>query len=176
MRHALKPFPGTPPHSAALLTVDVTRTPAGIDVHYALSGQIDALKIPATLPPERRDNLWHHTCFELFVKPDGGTWYREFNLSPSTCWAVYDFTDFRKGVTNPPIAVPPRIKATTSDSLLELHASITWPDAPKGPWTLAVSTVVEEQAGGKYYWALAHPAGKADFHNPASFVLPLQEP
>ena len=35
----------------------------------------------------RADELWRTTCFELFLRPDGGRGYVELNLSPSERWA-----------------------------------------------------------------------------------------
>jgi hypothetical protein len=45
-------------------------------------------------------------------------------------------------------------------------------------WRLGLSAVIEDMAGGKSYWALAHPPGKADFHHADSFAreLPPMEP
>jgi hypothetical protein len=45
--------------------------------------------------------------------------------------------------------------------------------AEAGDWQLNISTIIEEANGRKSYWALAHPPGKADFHNPDCFVLHL---
>jgi hypothetical protein len=36
-----------------------------------------------------------------------------------------------------------------------------------------LSAVIEEKDGTKSYWAIAHPAEKPDFHDPACFALPL---
>jgi hypothetical protein len=38
----------------------------------------------------------------------------------------------------------------------------------------AVSAVIEQHDGAISYWALAHPAGKPDFHHRDGFVLKLQ--
>jgi hypothetical protein len=35
--------------------------------------------------------------------------------------------------------------------------------------------VIEEVDGGLSYWALAHPPGKPDFHDPNCFALELPE-
>ena len=44
---------------------------------------------------------------------------------------------------------------------------------PRVALTLALSVVVEDEQGMLSYWALKHPAGKADFHHPDSFALEL---
>jgi hypothetical protein len=41
---------------------------------------------------------------------------------------------------------------------------------------IGLSAVIEEKNGMKSYWALAHPAGKPDFHHPACFAAELPAP
>ena len=41
------------------------------------------LVLPAPAGKRREDGLWQATCFEVFLQPDGGSAYCEFNLSPS---------------------------------------------------------------------------------------------
>lgn len=41
---------------------------------------------------------------------------------------------------------------------------------------IAISAVIEETDGTKSYWALAHPAGKPDFHHPTCFAATLPPP
>jgi hypothetical protein len=38
----------------------------------------------------------------------------------------------------------------------------------------SLSAVIESSTGEISYWALKHAGAKPDFHDPASFVLPLQ--
>ena len=40
-------------------------------------------------------------------------------------------------------------------------------------WRLGLSAVIEETNGDTSYWALAHPAGKADFHHADCFAYEL---
>lgn len=47
---------------------------------------------------------------------------------------------------------------------------------PGGDWLAGLSAVIEEADGTLSYWALAHPAGKPDFHHPDCFVLELPAP
>jgi len=53
---------------------------------------------------------------------------------------------------------------TIFDAALPLSA------LPPRPWQLAMTAVIEEQGGRKSYWAMAHPAGAPDFHDPACFT------
>ena len=96
--------------------------------------------------------------------------YREFNFSPSTQWAAYDFDSYRAGMRNADVLAP-RIEVRYGPERYELYAAF---DLPGGtPWRLALTAVIEETDGVKSYWALKHPPGKPDFHHADGFVLEL---
>jgi len=151
----------------------VTKTgPCQLSVEYVVHGDIRGLKLPAVTLPERRDNLWQATCFELFVALDDGG-YAEFNFSPSTCWAAYRFDDYRSGMRDVEgvwpvvdmVAMDHRLAVTVR---LDLAAMV--PDLDR---CLGLSTVIEQADGNKSWWALAHPPGKPDFHHRDCFALQL---
>lgn len=129
------------------------------------------LSSPSTAAPVRADGLWQATCFELFVKPKGGSGYFEFNFSPSTAWAAYRLDDYRAGMADLPLA-PPRIEPVGND----VRVTVDLGGLPDGEWLVAFSAVIEEADGTKSYWALAHPPQEPDFHDPACFALELPAP
>lgn len=154
------------------------RTRSELQLLYRVQGVISEIEIPPATASERADELWLHTCFEVFARtPDGG--YAEFNFAPSTRWAAYRFGAYRSGMAPADVA-PPRIQpAVRQDDYelsveLDLAGGLAMP--PAEPWRLALSAVIEDRQGRRSYWALAHPPGKPDFHHPDSFVLDLPPP
>ncbi|WP_254447476.1 GIY-YIG nuclease family protein [Sphingomonas sp. ID1715] len=137
-------------------------------VGFTLSGAVDLLLVPTRSPAARRDNLWQHTCFELFAR----TWtgYIEYNLSLSTEWAAYAFSGYRENMSQ--LAVePPGIRVERSAHRLQLTAEL---DLPAEATDIGLSAVIEELDGTKSYWALRHPPGeRPDFHHPDCFALEL---
>ena len=131
------------------------------------------LVVPPFAGKGRADNLWQTTCFEMFVKPEGGEGYTEFNLSPSERWAAYDFSGYRSGMENRAMTRQPDCTIRRGGSIAIFDASIPVADLPALPWRAGLSAVLEEQGGRKSYWALNHPDGKADFHDPTCFALSL---
>lgn len=119
------------------------------------------------------DELWRHTCFEVFLAEPGSTAYREFNFSPSGEWAAYAFTAYRVGMTPLQPGSPPQISWQQTMDRLELIAILPADIliATEGVMRMALSAVIEEQSGTITYWALKHPAGQPDFHHPESFAL-----
>lgn len=147
------------------VTAAVSATTRGCKAEFRLDGYMPAIVLPPAASPDRRDNLWQTTCFEIFWQPLGGTAYREFNLSPSGCWAAYDFNSFRTGMRNAAVEGI-AIACSHDDAGLVLIATIA-ADLP-GPAQVALNAVVEHADGAKQYWALAFPPGKPEFHSEAN--------
>jgi hypothetical protein len=151
---------------------------AMLAVTYVLEGDLDRLRIPAPRPARFSDRLWQHTCFEIFIRAEGATTaYHEFNFSPSHEWAAYAFERYREGAPLMDEALDPQVAVRDVAGELELSASIRLgalsPMHARGKLTLALSAVVEDRDGSLSYWALAHPAGKPDFHHADAFALEL---
>lgn len=146
----------------------------GLHLCYRLDADTAQLCLPVPVTGAgRADELWRHTCFEVFVAGLGSGEYREFNFSPSGEWAAYAFTEYRAGMTA--LALPREPVLRWQRAADQLKLSVTLPaeslPAADGGFRLALSAVIEEQSGTISYWALNHPAGQPDFHHPGSFVL-----
>ncbi|MDP5278174.1 DOMON-like domain-containing protein [Sphingomonas sp. DG1-23] len=133
-------------------------------IEYRVEGGGD-LVAPGIATPRRADELWKHTCFELFVRPEGSDAYYEFNFSPSGEWAAYRFTGYRAGMADLPLGVP-AIEWWGG----EMRAAVDLSGLPDGDWCVGVTAVIEEAGGKRSFWSLAHPPGKPDFHHEANFA------
>lgn len=151
----------------------IEATDSGCRARFRLCGDISLIKVPLHAPAERTDFLWKTTCFEIFWQPDGDTWYREFNLSPSSRWACYDFDDFRLNVRDGPVDAIAIATAYTADELV-LEASIASDLAL--PAQVALNAIVEDLDGNIQFWALAFAPGKAEFHDRQCRALRLEQP
>lgn len=141
------------------------RTPQGLAARYRIEGDLSRVRVPSPAQARRADNLWRHTCCELFLARGAG--YREYNFSPSGEWAAYAFDDYRKAAGN--VAVEPRIRVRSGSGFLELEADV--PESAEAQ--VGLSAVIEDSEGTLSYWALRHTPGKPDFHHPDAFALRL---
>ncbi|MGY6551846.1 MAG: hypothetical protein ACXIT4_08115 [Erythrobacter sp.] len=146
------------------MTAQIDATSTGCEAKFRLDGRIGAIILPEAGPSVRTDNLWKTTCFEIFWQPLGGTFYREFNLSPSGRWAAYDFDGFREGMRDAPVDAI-ALSCSHSDTELVLKASIA-ADLP-APAQVALNAIVEHPDGAMQFWALAFGPGKPEFHSEA---------
>lgn len=164
--------------AATGIDVEVARLPHGrLALRYQITGTTSDLRIPPAAAKERRDELWRHTCFEVFIRGPESVTYYEVNFSPSTQWAAYRFNGYRGEMAVASEIAPPHIDVASNAAELELGATLELeglPDLPShAPWHFGVSAVVEETSGRISYWALEHPLGQADFHHPDCFALIL---
>lgn len=146
------------------VTAQIRATESGCEAEFRLDGKIDRIVVPEAAPPLRTDNLWQTTCFEIFWQPMGGTAYREFNLSPSTRWAAYDFDAFREGMRDAPVERVDITCVPDADGLV-LKAQIA-AELP-APAQVALNAIVDHGDGTLQFWALAFPPGKPEFHSEA---------
>jgi hypothetical protein len=176
MEMPLQAHPAHPPTAVSAVTV---RLLGADDSWLRLRWRVDgaqALVVPPFAGKGRADELWQTTCFELFLMPEGGSAYCEFNLSPSERWAAYDFTGYRQGMAERPTEREPQGTMRLGSSFAIFDAAIPLSALPSGACHMNVAAVIEEQGGVKSYWALAHPAEKPDFHDPACFLATLPAP
>ena len=150
------------------VTASVSATAEGCETRFRLEGDASAIMVPDHATPERADGLWQTTCFEIFWQAVGNRSYREFNLSPSSRWAAYQFDDFREGMRDAPVEAI-SVSCALRDGSMELSASIA-ANLPT-PAQVALTAVVEELSGQKQYWSLAFPPGRPEFHSEAGRAM-----
>jgi hypothetical protein len=141
-----------------------------LQVRFTLHGDLSSLLLPEATPARRVDQLWKHTCCEVFLGAAQSSQYLEFNFSPSTSWAAYRFSAYREGMTNADLA-PPRIQIE-KDAAVVMQVELNVPKLSAFD-RLAIACVIEERDQNISYWALRHPAGKPDFHHAAGFAMPM---
>ena len=146
----------------ALLSMYEARFQAVLELEAPLKD----LLIPAPSKNERKDRLWEHTCFEIFLGREDRPEYWEFNLSPSGDWNVYAFSGYREGM-----------KRETSYQFLPFEAQIipekklrlaVTIDLNRIPgfsnFDIGISAILEQKDGAISYWALSHTGKVPDFH------------
>lgn len=165
--------PGTPCAVDVSLNVRIVRTGDGLELRYAIEGALERLRLPAFTGVAPGGRLWEHSCFEAFLRPEGGEAYLELNVAPGGAWAAYALEGYRRGLQELPLEAP-ELRVRRGAGRLELTARVVLPPAFRGPCRLGLSAVLEDLAGGRSYWALHHPPeGDPDFHCDAAFAARL---
>jgi hypothetical protein len=168
----------TPCSAVDSVEAELTQNHDGqLAVSYMLAGNVDRLRIPVAVTPQRADGLWRHTCFEAFIAVEGVGDYYEFNFSPSGEWAAYAFQGYRDGAALDDTGLNPGIILRAASHRFELDGVIRLNRlaaiVPTAALRVGFAAVIEERGGALSYWALRHPPGKPDFHCRDSFLLKL---
>ncbi len=179
------------PHAASVISpIQSIAVSGSIDatglltLEFLLHGELHRLRLPELLAtpahrPQRRDELWQHTCLELFARAGAGPGYLEFNFSPDGDWAAYEFEDYRGARRNlEPAACT--VRSIREGNSLRVCAVLTVPTmAATGQgvaWQLNPAAVLESSDRALSYWALRHPRAQPDFHDPAGYICTLTVP
>jgi hypothetical protein len=143
----------------------------GLALRFDLDADPGSVVFPCESPARFTDGLWRHTCFEAFIGASGGA-YREFNFSPSTEFAIYDFAGYRDGMRPLLWGEAPTIAADARDLTIRIGvpATLLMFDG-SGAIHLGIAAVIEQPGGALSYWALHHPAAKPDFHDRGGFIV-----
>lgn len=174
--HLLIPHPDHPALSVSQVEARVIGSDSNwLRVRWRIEGS-QKLVVPPFAGKGRADGLWETTCFELFLKPEGGSAYVELNLSPSERWNAYDFAAYRWGMEPRPFPREPECTMRQGSSFAIFDAAIPITALPQEECAMGMTAVIEELGGVKSYWALVHPEGAPDFHAPACFTATLPAP
>lgn len=170
---SLSRHPSCLPDPLTSLKVRASWQKNDLQLIFTLEGDHATLKWPATENPARTDNLWEQTCFEVFFFTQDGAYY-EVNLSPSSRWAAYHFTDYRQGQSDADLPAPRIMMQPSESGPMELQSKLDLHGLagldPSQPLQIGLSAVIETRSGQKTYWALAHPGERPDFHHPDCFI------
>lgn len=174
--YRLQPHPAHPPHSISSIAARlVGRDENWLRLRWRIEPAGD-LVVPEFAGKGRADGLWQTTCFELFLRPEGGEGYCELNLSPSERWNAYDFTARRDGMRLRDMPREPVCTIRLGSSFAIFDAAIPAAGIPVEPCAMALTCVIEEAGGHKSYWAHEHGGPAPDFHDPACFTARLAAP
>ena len=178
--HPLTPHPSRPPVAVRSIEARVLRGEGPwLQLRWRIEGT-ERVVVPPFAGKGRADGLWRTTCFELFLRPESGTAYAEFNLSPSERWAAYTFDCPREGMRDFPMPRGPVCTVRRGGSVMIFDAALPLAAVPPERCAMGLTAVIEEQGetGGSVlsYWALAHANPQPDFHDPACFTATLPAP
>ena len=175
-KFTLKPFNLSESNSKINITGNIIRDNNKLNLKYLLQGDLSRIIIPSAVTvPTRKDELWTTTCFEFFLGIKDSPKYWEFNLSPTSNWNVYRFTNYRQAMKKETAftILPFNVRQETNSLNINLEINLDLIINLDTDLEIAISTVIEDRDRNIDYWALIHPDTQADFHHRDSFIIDL---
>jgi hypothetical protein len=168
----LRPHPATPPPQSVTVSAAIAVVAASkLSFTFRLTGAVDLVNVPALVAARRADRLWERTCFEAFLAPAGS----EFNFSPSTEWAAYEFDGYRRGMRAAELPAPAiDVEIAARSLIVTASVDLAARDTAPSSWSVGLAAVVATTAGQTSDWALAHPRPRPDFHDTAGWILAIE--
>jgi hypothetical protein len=160
------------------------KNPHTLQATFKVTGPIPDLSLPVEVAEKRmtrNQELWRHSCFEIFASPPGSDRYFEWNLTSSLEWGHFEFQNYRVA-SGDALSLESGIetlKFSITASNLELNVTLELEKFPElfeavrshQKIKLGLTCILENKKGERSYWALTHSEGKADFHRAESFTL-----
>ena len=157
-----------------IVQVSVKRDAVALQLQYQVRGDIKLLRIPELRQSTCADELWRHTCAEVFIASTASAHYYEFNFSPSTQWAAYQFSGYRQEIQRVQCETP-FISSSGNDQQLTIRVKMLLPaHLATTSLTLGLSMVIEKNDGQCSYWALRHDSERPDFHRRENWIHTLK--
>jgi hypothetical protein len=185
MNLKLKPFLDSSSQMSTSFEVscDLNRKSTEIHLKLKVSGPLAEIDWggPSVSPPSRGKDLWHKTCFELFIAEKNGLRYHEFNFSPEGQWDFFAFDNFRASsaaadayARDFEVVVGPQKRDSTTFianySVLPAHGSFLHFLLGSAQFEFQIATILKPRAGDNLFFAVQHSSDtKPDFHERKAF-------
>ncbi len=137
------------------LTFEFSGTPTQLETQPLVSSQTEL--------------LWQGTCFELFVKDESGTGYREFNFSPDQRFTSYYHAEYRETVHAQTKQGSHLTKQSYSNGTISFEMLLN--DINIDDQSIAVTAVTTDSTGISEYWGVNHWDNTPDFHREENFFI-----
>ncbi|WII73729.1 DOMON-like domain-containing protein [Bdellovibrio sp. 22V] len=162
----LIPFKATASTNRLAITANLTQTsPTSLACDFHLQGDLTKIIWPKDTSPQRQDELWKHTCLEVFFaagsRPQDP--YIEINCAPNGSWNAYSFSSYREGMA--PANITVRLGHHEVDSHQARFQFDISSETPVTATLVGLTAVIEFKDEGVSYWSLHHPLPTANFHD-----------
>jgi hypothetical protein len=137
-----------------------------ITLYFELIGTVNEYHFKNPSKQQRADNLWKNTCFELFIANTHNNAYWEINISPSTQWNIYHFSDYKEGMKKEKNITQPIIKTTQKNNYYSLSFTSTFTqDVLNQELQINLAVILLDLDGVRHFYSIFKNSGNVDFHN-----------
>lgn len=129
---------------------------------YSLSGDISEVSLDGS----ECEELWRHTCFELFIRDREGSGYEEINCAPDGRFTRTWLSDYREVHSVKEFHPLPKMR---SGSIGGFECEIYFFDLDVSNREISVAVITADQSGTRRFWGVNHFGETPDFHHEENF-------
>jgi len=139
---------------------------------FKIAGELENYLFDKPQKQSRKDELWKRTCFELFLANNDKPNYYELNMSPSSEWNFYHFSDYKqemkeeKNISNPSIHCSKVPKGYLFSFEFELYTNVV-----EDNFILNLAVILLDRQGIRHFYSIHRRSENVDFHDKAYWNL-----
>lgn len=120
-----------------------------------------------SLSESDHEELWRHTCFELFIRDRHGEGYEEINCSPGGRFSRTYLSSYRNVHSVREFHTAPDIICSRQGDSCEYAICFAGIDIVQGE--IAVAVITADDRGTRRFWGMNHRGDIPDFHHDDNF-------
>ena len=140
-----------------------------IRLSFVVEGDLDVYIFPSKSRPQRAQELWKLTCFELFLANENEEEYYELNFSPSLAWNFYFLESYRGEVKEMELLNSPTIEAFEVNNEFKILFELSVENLQDFDY-YNVACILLNKEHERTFWTIKHLKSQPDFHDKASFL------
>jgi len=139
---------------------------------FEITGELEHYLFDKLKKQNRKDELWKRTCFELFLANRDRPNYYELNMSPSSEWNFYHFSDYKKemkeekNISTPSIYLSKTPKGYLFSFEFELYTNIL-----NDNFIFNLAVILLDTQGVRHFYSIHRKEKKVDFHDRIYWAL-----
>ena len=144
-----------------------------LTLEFTVTGEIKNYIFNEPCEQTRADGLWKQTCFELFIAHNTIPAYYELNISSSTTWNFYRFSDYKTAMQEEKNLSEPFIHISKMQDRYRLSFEFYFYEKLiEKELIFNLAVILLDTKGVRYFYSINRKEENVDFHDKAYWTSP----
>jgi len=135
-----------------------------IKASFEITGDISNYIFNHPSRQTRKNELWKETCFELFLAHKNSSEYYEANISPSTEWNFYNFSDYKTDMKEKKDIYAPLISSVKMVDKYSISFEFEF-NAIRSNLSFNLCVILLDKEGIRDFYSIHRKKENVDFHD-----------
>ena len=143
-----------------------------LTLEFTVTGEIKSYIFNEPCEQTREDELWKKTCFELFIAHKNTPLYYELNISSSTNWNFYRFSDYKTAMKEEKNVSEPFIHSYKMQDKYRLSFEFDfYEELIEKELIFNLAVILLDTKGVRHFYSINRQEKTVDFHDKAYWNL-----